>query len=306
MSFRKALWAFAVVVCLATPVAVQAQGEYLDVYIAKVKPEKVTEFNVLSKKWVDANRRFNGDHWLAEETVYGEGNIYVFVSIRKDYADIDKSNEASMAAVNKAFGKEATMKILQDFNNCLEWSRSELRRRRMDLSRKPPTDAEAYAKLIGESRLLRTTAVHIRPGHVPEFEELLKETKEAGEKKADLPPVLVSQVVEGSRGATFYVTTLRSSMGGFDHNPTLREILGDDGFKKFQKVNADAVETAESTLFRFLPDISNPPDDVAQIAADFWRPKTMAISASTLKPKTKAENAMEPTSSKQPVPVKKP
>src|SRR5215470_9184747 len=300
MSFRKALWAFAVVVCLGAPVAVQAQGDYLDVFIVKVKPEKMTEFNALNKKWVDANRRNNGDRWIAMETLYGEGGVYQFTAIRKDYADVDKANEASMAAVNKAFGKEATMKIIQDFSNCLVWSRMELRRRRTDLSRKPPTDAASYAKLIGESRLLRTTAVHIRPGHVPEFEELLKEAKEAGEKKGDLPPVLVSQVVEGSKGATFYVTALRSSMGGFDHNPTLREILGDDGFKKFQKVNADAVETAESTLFRFSPDISNPPEEIAQVAADFWHPKTMGISASASKPKAKGDT-VEPAAAKQPV-----
>jgi hypothetical protein len=301
MSFRKALWVSAVAVCLAAPVAVQAQGDYLDVFIVKVKPEKISEFNALNKKWVDANRRFNGDHWLAMETLYGEGGVYQYTSIRKDYADIDKSNDASMAAVNKAFGKEATEKLEQDFMSCLVWSRSELRRRRMDLSRKPPTDADTYAKLIGESRFLRTTAVHIRSGHVTEFEDLLKEVKEAGEKNPDLPPLLISQVVEGTRGATFYVTSLRSSMGGFDHNPTIREILGEEGFKKFQKVNADAVETSESVLYRYVPDISNPPDNVAKVASDFWRPKaTMAMAAST-KPKAAT---MEPTSAKKP--VKKP
>src|SRR5215831_17672776 len=250
MSFRKALGALVAVVCLAAPVAVRAQEDYLDVLVVKVKPEKMTEFNLVNKKWAEANRRFNGDHWIAMETLYGEGGVYQFTSIRKDYADIDKSGEAGMAAVGKAYGKEATVKLIQDFENCLEWSRAELRRRRMDLSRNPPTEPESYAKLIGESRLLRTTAVHIRAGHVPEFEALLKGVKQAGEKNPDLPPLLVSQVVEGSRGATFYVTALRSSLAGFDHNPTLRQILGDEGFQEFQKVNANAVETAESAIYR--------------------------------------------------------
>jgi hypothetical protein len=302
MSFRRALWALTVVVCLAAPIAVQAQGDYLDVYIVKVKPEKIAEFNDLNKKWVDANRRFNGDHWLAMETLYGEGNVYQFTSPRKDYADIATTEEAAMLAANKAFGKVAAEKMEQDFMSCLVWSRAELRRRRPDLSRKPPADADSYAKLIGQSRFLRTTAVHIRSGHLTEFEDLLKEVKEAGEKNPDSPPVLVSQVVEGTRGATFYVTTLRSSMGGFDHNPTLREILGDEGFKKFQKVNADAVETAESVLYRFVPDISNPPDDVAKVAADFWHPKgATASAAASTKPKAAT---MEPASAKQP--AKKP
>jgi hypothetical protein len=299
MSFRRALWALAVVVCLAAPVAVQAQGDYLDVYIVKVKPEKLADFQALTKKWADANHRYNGDRWLALQAIYGEGNVYQFTSTRKDYADIDKTNEAVMAAVNKAFGKEAGQKMEQDFNSCLVWSRTELRRRRWDLSRKAPQGSEAYAKFIGESRLLRTTAVHIRPGHVPEFEALSKEMKEAGEKNPDAPPVFVSQVVEGGKGATFYVSTLRSSMAGFDHNPTLRDILGEEGFKKFQQINADALETSESTLYRFAPDLSNPPDDVAKVAVDFWRPKAMMAAAT--KPKA---TMMEPASAKEP--VKKP
>ncbi len=298
MSFRKALWALGVVVCLAAPVAVHAQGDYLDVFVVKVKPEKVTEFQNLSKKWADANRRYNGDRWLALETVYGEGNVYLFTSIRKDYAEIDKINDAVMAAVNKAFGKEAAQKMGQDFNNCLVSSRSELRRRRWDLSRKAPKDPDGYAKLIGESRVLRTTAVHVRPGHVPEFEALLKDVKEAGEKNPDAQPVLVSQVIEGSKGNTFYVSTLRSSMAGFDHNPTLKDILGEEGFKKFQQINADAVETAESTLYRFSPDLSNPPDDVAKVASDFWHPK--AVMAAATKTKTAPKDSMEPVAAKNP------
>jgi len=298
MSFRKALWALTAVVCLAAPVAAQAQGEYLDVFTVKVKPEKLADFQAVTKKFAEANRRFNGDRWLALQAVYGEGNVYQFTSVRKDYAEIDKVTEASMLAANKAFGKEASQKLEQDFNNCLVWSRNELRRRRWDLSRKAPQDPEAYAKFIGESRLLRTTAVHIRPGHVPDFETLMKDMKEAGEKNPDTAPVFVSQVVEGSKGATFYVSTLRSSMGGFDHNPTVKEILGEEGFKKYQQINADSVETADSALYRFTPDLSNPPEEVAKVAMDFWRPKAVIVAAA--KPRT----AMEPDAAKEP--TKKP
>ena len=302
MSFRRALWAFAVVLCLAAPAAVRAQGDYLDVFIVKVKPEKLADFQALNKKWTDANHRFNGGHWLALETLYGEGNVYQFTSTHKDYAEIAKVQETEMAAMTKAFGKAAAEKMEQDFMNCLVWSRSELRKRRWDLSRKAPADPEAYAKLIGESRLLRTTAVHVRSGHIADFEALLKDVKEAGEKNPNTPPVFVSQVVEGSKGTTFYVTTLRSSLGGFDNNPTTREILGEEGFKKFQQVNADSVEMAESAVLRFVPEFSNPPDEVVKVAADFWRPKSAgAISASTLKPKSAT---VEPTSAKEP--VKKP
>jgi hypothetical protein len=296
---RRAFWALVVVVCLAAPVAVHAQGDYLDVYVVKVKPEKLADFRTLTKKWIDANRRFNGDRWIAMETVYGDGNVFQFTSTRQDYADVDKVNEAVMNAANKAFGKEVANQMERDFQNCLVWSRSELRRRRWDLSRKSPGDSAAYAKFIGESRVLRTTAVHVRPGHIADFEALLKESKEAGEKAANTQPLFVSQAIEGSKGTTFYVSSLRSSLGGFDKNPTIRDILGEEGYKKFLQVNAESVEQTESMLFRFSPQLSNPPEDVATVAADFWHPKTMMAAASS-KPKATAgkDAELKPASAK--------
>jgi len=264
-----------------------------------VKPEKLADFQALSKKWVDANRRFNGDHWLAMETMYGEGGVYLFVSPRQDYAEIDKANELSMQAVSKAFGKEATEKILRDWESCLVWSRSELRRRRMDLSRKPPTDMDTYAQLIGESRVLRTTAVHVRPGHVAEFEALLKEAKAASEQMANTQPLLISQSVEGTKGTIFYITALRSSLGGFDKNPTMREMLGEEGYKKYSQVNAEAVEGTESALYRFSPALSSPTEEIAKVAADFWRPKAV-MAATASKPKAASAKTAEvkPTAEK--------
>jgi hypothetical protein len=290
MSFRSALCAplaplvLIAAVCFAAPVTVQAQGDYLDVLTVKVKPEKLAEFQANTKKFAEANRRFNGDRWIALETVYGEANVFQFTSTRKDYADIDKAGEAEQAAGVKAFGSDLAQKLTEEFANCLLWSRSELRRRRWNLSRKAPADAAAYAKLIGESRLLRTTAVHIRPGHVSDFEDLMKEAKEAAEKNPYTAPVFVSQVIEGGGGDTFYVTTLRSAMSGFDHNPTTKEILGEEGFRKFQQITAESVESADSLMFRFNPEISNPPEEVAKVAMDFWRPKATVTSAA--KPKT--------------------
>src|SRR5260370_6286999 len=110
--FKRAIWVFAIAVCLVAPVTVHAQGDYLDVYIVKVKPEKLADFQALSRKWVDANRRFNGDHWLASETIYCEGDRVVFAKPRQEYPDTDKLNAAGMQAVNKAFGNEATAKII--------------------------------------------------------------------------------------------------------------------------------------------------------------------------------------------------
>jgi len=158
---------------------------------------------------------------------------------------------------------------------------------------------DSYAKLIGESRVLRTAAVHVRPGHIADFEALMKEAKEAGEKAANTQPVLVSQVVEGSKGTTFYVTSLRGSLGGFDKNPTLREILGEDRFKRYLQVTAETVEGSESALYRFSPELSNPTEEIVKVAADFWHPKAMmAAAASKPKAATAKPAELKPASEK--------
>lgn len=289
----KVLCATVVALCLVTPLAVQAQEDYLDVYVAQVKPEKTADFDALAKKMAAANRKYNGDRWLAMETLYGSGYTVAFVSTRPDYASIDKGSDAFIAALNKAYGKETADKMLHDWDNCLAGSSSELRRRRWDLSRKAPSDATSYAKFIGDSRVLRTTALHIRPGHVEDFENFLKEAKAAGESNPNTQPLLVSQVIEGGKGATFYVTTLRSSLGGFDNNPTLKDILGEEAYRKWQQKAAEIIESTESMIFRFSPELSNPTEQVMAAAPDYWNPKPVVAAA---KPKTKGvEPAAEKT-----------
>jgi hypothetical protein len=49
-------------------------------------------------------------------------------------------------------------------------------------------------------------------------------------------------------------------------------------------VNAESVEGTESTIYRFSPELSNPPEEIASVAADFWHPKP-AMAAAELKPK---------------------
>lgn len=291
MSWRKPLWAvgFVAGILLAAP-ALWAQGDYLDVYIAKAKPEKALDLEAIARKMADANRRNNGDHVITMETIYGEGSTYVFVTQRNDYADVEKGYVSFMGALNKAFGKQAAEKLLNDWNSCLISSHAELRHRRPDLSRKMPADPQSFANLIGSSRVLRTTVIHVRPGHVGEFEKLLKEAKERGDRNAEAQPLLVSQLAEGGSGAAFYLTGFRSSFGGFDKNPTLKDIVGEETFAKLQKVSAESVESSESAIYRFRPDMSYPTQEVSDVAADYWQPKPATSAA---KSKAKSPSSAE-------------
>ena len=277
---------------LAVGQAQQAQESYLDVFTVQVKPEKRTDFDAISKKIAAANRQNKGDTWLAMETTYGPSNRVAFISMRNSYGEVETAMGTFMEALQKTYGRAATDKMFQDFSQCVLSSRSELRRRRWDLSSNAPSDPASYAKLIAESRWLRTNAVHVRPGEAAVFEAQLKDMKAAREKASPPLTVLVSQAVAGQEGTVYYVTTLQSSLAGFDAIPPIQQTLGEEGYAKFLKANAEAVSSTETVINHFLPDLSNAPEQIAAAAPDFWRPKSMSAKAAAKAP---AVNAGETT-----------
>lgn len=286
---RRVFVALALVVLLSLPAVAQMPEGYLDLFIVKVKPEKRAEFDAISKKVAEANRRNKGDAWLAYETVYGEGNTVSFVSLRSSYAETEKATEIFMGALHKAFGEAGTEKIFKDFNNCLVSSHGEVRRRRWDLSYNPPADPAANAKMVGESRWLRTIIVHVRPGQGPNFEALIRDVKAAAQRTNQPYASLVSQSASGQEGTVYYITRLLKSLGDLDNAPPLPQMMGEEGYQKFLKGAAESELRVDTVINHFLPELSNPPEEVASVAASFWRPKPKAAA----KPKPKAAEAGE-------------
>src|SRR3981081_457854 len=285
--------AFVFLATLAVGQAQQAQESYLDVFTVQVKPEKRADFDAISKKIAAANRQNKGDTWIAMETVYGPGDRVSFVSTRNSYGEVESAMGEFMGALQKTYGKAATDKMFQDLSQCTVSSRSEIRRQRWDLSSNAPSDPSAFAHLLGESRWLRTTVVHVRPGEVATYEAMMKDLKAAREKASPPLTVLVSQAVAGQEGTVFYVTTLQSSLAGFDALPPIQQTLGEEGYAKFLKANAEAVSGTETVINRFLPELSNAPEQVAAIAPDFWRPKSMVSANAKTAPKAPMSNAAD-------------
>lgn len=280
---RKAVWGMALALLLSVTAAGQTPEQYLDVFNVKVKPEKRAQFDAIAKKIADANRQNKGDTWVTLETAYGEGNAVRFISTRGSYADIDKGFEAFFGALNKAFGKAGTEKIFQDFSSCTVSSQSEIRRRRWDLSSNVPADAAARSKVVGEARWVRTVIVRVRPGHRMKYEEQMRAIKAAQEKAAPKDVVYVSESVAGEQGTVYYISWFRSSLGGFDGGASLLQLLGEGGYEKLLKVASESVQSTEVIISRILPELSNPPEDVASVAPAFWRPKPAAAKPAAAK-----------------------
>lgn len=256
---------------LAAPVAAQVEESYLDVDIAKVKMGKRNEFDSISKRMVEINRKNKGDNWLAYQVMYGEPNTIFFVSTRTSYGAAEQGMNAFEGALSKALGAAGMHKMFGDWDATVESERAELRRRRWDLTASAPADAAAYIQLVGQSRYLRGVIVHTRPGKALDFEAQLRLNKSAQERVNPGVAFFVSQGVAGQQDGVYYISTLVKSLGDLDKIKPLQEVLG-SSYASFQRVEAESVSETEFVIARFLPELSNPPDEVVAVDPKFWRP----------------------------------
>jgi hypothetical protein len=247
---------------------------YLDEFIAKVRPEKRAEFDAISKKMAVLNRRNKGDTWLASENMYGEGNVVTFISLRNGFGDVQKAIDLFMGALAKPGGMAAAEKALQDSNNTLLSSRSEIWRRRPDLGTNAPSSAADAAAVIGKARFLYMVTVRVRPGRVLEYEDQIKMVRNARARLGGQQIWLVSQSLVGQQGSSYHITRPLVSLGDIN-GPPLSEVLGPNGYKQYQKSSAENTFSTEITIGRYLPELSNPPAEVAAVDPAFWNPKPM-------------------------------
>ena len=101
----------------------------------------------------------------------------------------------------------------------------------------------------------------------------MKELAAASQKSNQPGMRWISQVVMGGDAGTYAISRLLTSLSELDQATTLKDMLGDEGYEKYQKVNADTVAGVQYVLYRVLPELSNPPAEVIAAAPDFWNPK---------------------------------
>lgn len=261
-----------------------AQGQFLDDYIIRIKPEKRVDFDTVTKTIADANRKAKGDYFIGFERIYGPDYTAMFVSQRENYAAIEDGGKAFISAINDAYGVGGMKKMMTDATPTVQSALARLRVRRPDLSSNVPKDVTGYNQLVGNARFLRTTEYHVKTGRGPEFEKLTMQVKEAYEKDNQSSPILVSQAVAGVPGTIYYVSMLAPNMAAFDSSPSVRKLLGEEEYIRVSKDVAECVDSSETSFYRMMPEWSNPPKEVAGVAPDFWHPKVVSMAKPKAKP----------------------
>lgn len=252
----------------------QQQGELIDIYTARVKPEKRSAFEAAMKKMAAANRKHNGDRWVAFYPMYGaEHGTYHFASVRPNLAASESGMEAFVGALVKDVGEANLERFFGGYTATLESESADIRLRRQDLSVNMPETAEGRLKLIGGSRYMRTTIIRLHPGRLPDFSDMWKQIKSAMEGGGVKFPFSVSMGTTGPVGV-FYLTTYGKSLGDLESQIfSLPQAIGDAAYREMQDRITKMTAEGRTEIYRISPELSNPPEEVAATSPEFWRSK---------------------------------
>ena len=147
---------------------------------------------------------------------------------------------------------------------------------REDQSLRPMAD-------ISHQRYLEISAYHVRPGHIAEWNELVKMVKAAYETGVPGSHWGMYEQKYGGEGGTFLVLTSRKTLAEVDQAPQMDKqfaaAMGEAGMKKFIELIASSIESSQHQLFAFNPKMSYVEESWIKADPDFWKPKAPAAPA---------------------------
>jgi hypothetical protein len=268
------LWGVAV--CLAGAMVAQAQETMMGppkvLVIARevLKPGKGVVHAKWEAGWPRAFAKANWPtHYLAANALTGEPRAVFFTGY--DSLAAWEADNAAMAK-NKELSAEMDS-LLEKDGDYLSAVRLGVFTYMEELSYHPQVT-------VAGTRYFRVYTIHVKPGHGQHFEEARKIARAAHEK-ANLPDhYAVFSVVGGAPSGTYLLFVPLKSLSEVDefgsiHGKAYKEALGEDGQKKLDEFEREGVESIESNILAFSPEMSYPRKEWVD-ADKFWAPKAAA------------------------------
>jgi hypothetical protein len=121
----------------------------------------------------------------------------------------------------------------------------------------------------------------VRPGHMREWEELVKLVQDGYKKGVPDANWAMFQMLYGTGGYSFIAVVKFKSLAEGDKDlasdKQFADAVGEDGMKKLSELEAASVESRVTNLFAFSPEMSYPPDAWTKAEPDYWKqPKAAA------------------------------
>ena len=217
-------------------------------------------------------------HYFAATSLTGKPRVLFFVGF-DSFESWEKDNLAQQK--NATLGAALDRAAAADGEN-LSDSDSAVLVYNEEQSLRAPVD-------IAHMRYFEIYVYRVRPGHRPEWDQLVK-IVQGGYEKVEGAHWAMFQADYGQEGTTFVVfiplKSASESDKGFADDKQFAANLGEDGLKKLGELEAASVEFSQRNLFQFTPSMSYPREEWIKADPDFWKPKASAPAA---KPKAKTE-----------------
>jgi hypothetical protein len=142
---------------------------------------------------------------------------------------------------------------------------------------------------IPHMRYFEISRFVVRSGHMKEFEELARLYVSNYEKTVPEAHWAVFESMYGvDNGGVFLVINPIKSMSEIDQAfPQSKQVMaaiGEEGMKKVEELTASSIQSAQTNLFSFTPEMSYPADEWVKADPAFWKPKPTTTAQ---KPETK-------------------
>lgn len=218
-------------------------------------------------------------HYIAAQSMSGKPRVLFFTHYdsydawEKDVTATTKNTTLSAALdrANQADGEllDSTDQNVFTYNE--------------EFSLRPVTD-------IAHMRFLEIWVAHVKPGHYREWAELNKMYKAAYEKAVPDGHWAVYEAAYGIPNGTYLFLTARKSASELDRGPqddkATMGALGEEGMKRVDELFAASVDSSETQIFAFSPQMSYTPDEFVKADPDFWKPKPTPAAAKAAKKPT--------------------
>ncbi len=131
-------------------------------------------------------------------------------------------------------------------------------------------------------RYFRIYTLHIKPGHGSHFTEVRKTILAAHQKAGLSDQYAIFHILAGGPSDTYLIFVPMKSLAEQDeydtiHGAAYKQALGADGQKSLDDFQAQGVESSETNIFKFIPQMSYPRKE--WMAADkFWASQAASMS----------------------------
>lgn len=257
---------------VAAPAVAQSSGvnpppKYIYLSNIEIKPNMRGPFIQSESREVQAERAANAPiHYFGMTNITGSPRALFFAGF-DSFADMQKQHEQSMS--DQKLQDSLTVEDATEAPT-LSQTYGSIYKYRDDLSLNAAVD-------ISQERFFDITLFHVRYGHYQDWVHLVKLYAKAYTPIANARWAMFEKLYGEDSDRTFILVTPIKSLAEEDQamidGDNLPKTVGEDQMQLMRELGSETVESSESDLFAFVPQISYVPDSWIAASPDFWGKK---------------------------------